>query len=1026
MEKSTSNRWQLPGLLLAFLLCAVSVFSASAQTVDITGTVTSAGDNTGLPGVSITVKGTTSGTVTDLNGKYVVNVADQNAVLVFSFIGYEAVEQPVGSRNVIDVVMKEDLKQLSEVVVVGYGTQKKVNLTGAVATVSGDEMIKRNVTNPTAMLQGTMPGVQVTQGRGEPGNEGVSVRIRGSGTFSAAGSEPLVLIDGVQGNMSDLNPNNIESVSVLKDAASASIYGARAANGVILVTTKKGSEGKLSVQYSGNYSINKPTKLFDLITNSAEYMELYNEARMNSGLTSGLYSQQQIDDYRNATDRNLYPNTDWLGLIFQTAPTHMHNLTFDGGRGGTHFNASIGYVNQKGVMKGFDFEKYNARLNIASQINKKIKFGANIALKSGNTQSPVFGSEDMFLSAMSQAPTYGPKLADGSGRFTYKAYDLEYNNKNPIALLDGHINRDKLDYSANTQGWFEVNLLKGLTWYAKGAVNADFYKTKSFKPPLQLYNFRTNEFMATLDLGGGLEVKDEQNVYTNLFSYLDYEHTFGQNHAFKAQVGYSTEKSSFQDLEGIRRNFPTDVLREINAGSPSIQYANGSQNQWAIRSFFGRLNYNFKERYLLEANMRYDGTSRLAADSRWGVFPSFSAGWRVTEEDFIKNLNLNWLNSMKFRGSWGQLGNQNIGNYPYQAILSFTGNYSFDDSNLSSGVAQTNLSNAAIKWETTTIADFGLDMTVFRGLNLSADWYRKTTTDILRSSQVTGVVGLGAPTINNGTMENTGVELGISYNHQVNSGVFSGLNYNLGVNLEHYKNKLVKFGQREIDGYRIREEGKEYNTYYMLQMDGIFQSADEIAAAPKQYNDATVPGDIRFRDANGDGKINDDDRVVMTGNYPGLNYSFNGSVNFKGFDLSVLFQGVNNVKFFVDNWGTVPFVQGSPPTTDWRNRWTPENPSATMPRIYWGWGAPDRIRRSSSYFLQDASYLRLKNLTFGYTLPQTLVKKIGIDNLRVFFSGDNLLTATKYPGLDPERGGSGSFVQYPQNKILSFGLNIRL
>lgn len=1026
MENFTLIRWQLPKLLLTFLLCAVTILSVYAQAVDITGTVTSAGDQAGLPGVSITVKGTASGTVTDLNGKFTVNVTSEDAVLVFSYIGYEAVEQAVGGRSVIDVVMKEDLKQLSEVVVVGYGTQKKVNLTGAVATVSGDEMIKRPVTNPTAMLQGTMPGVQVTQGRGEPGNEGISVRIRGTGTFSGAGSDPLVLIDGVQGNMSDLNPNNIESVSVLKDAASASIYGARAANGVILVTTKKGSEGKLSVQYSGNYAISKPTKLFDLITNSAEYMELYNEARVNSGLTSGLYSQQQIDAYRNATDRNLYPNTDWLSLIFQTAPTHQHNLTFDGGRGGTHFNASIGYVNQKGVMKGFDYEKYNARLNIASQINKKIKFGANIALKSGKTESPVFGSEDMFLSAMSQAPTYGPKLSDGSGRFTYKAYDLEYNNKNPIALLDGHINRDRLDYSANTQGWFEVNLLKGLTWYAKGAVNADFYKTKSFKPPLQLYNFRTNEFMATLDLGGGLEVKDEQNIYTNLFSYLDYEHTFGQNHSFKAQVGYSTEKNTFQDLEAIRRNFPTDVLREINAGSPSIQYANGSQNQWAINSFFGRLNYNFKERYLLEANMRYDGTSRLASGSRWGVFPSFSAGWRVTEEDFIKNLNLNWLYSMKFRGSWGQLGNQNIGNYPYQAIMSFTGNYSFDDSNLSSGVAQTNLSNANIKWETTTIADFGLDLTILRGLNLTADWYRKTTTNILRASQVTGVVGLGAPTINNGTMQNTGVELGISYNHQVNSGVFSGLSYNVGVNLEHYKNKLVKFGQREIDGYRIREEGKEYNTYYMLQMDGIFQSADEIAAAPKQYNDATVPGDIRFRDANADGKINDDDRVMMTGNYPGLNYAFNASANWKGFDISALFQGVNNVKFFVNDWGTVPFVQGSPPTTDWRNRWTPENPSTTMPRIYWGWGAPDRIRRSSSYFLQDASYLRLKNLTFGYTLPQTLVKKIGIDNLRVFFSGDNLLTATKYPGLDPERGGSGSFVQYPQNKIFSFGLNIKL
>ncbi|REA64336.1 SusC/RagA family TonB-linked outer membrane protein [Dyadobacter luteus] len=1027
----TQFRWKqqllLPVLLLSCLnILCVSGTKVYARAIDISGTVTSAPDNIGLPGVSITVKGTTFGTVTDMNGKYMLNVADENAVLVFSYIGYEASEQTIGGRSVIDVVLKEDLKQLSEVVVVGYGTQKKVNLTGAVATVSGEEMIRRPVTNPTAMLQGTMPGVQVRQGTGEPGNEGVSVRIRGTGTFSGAGSDPLVLIDGVQGNMADLNPNNIESVSVLKDAASASIYGARAANGVILVTTKKGSEGKLSVQYSGNYAINKPTKLFDLITNSAEYMELYNEARLNSGLTSGLYSQQQIDEYRNATDRNLYPNTDWLSLIFQTAPTHQHDLTFSGGRGGTHFNASVGYVNQKGVMKGFDFEKYNARLNIASQITKKIKFGANLALKSGNTTSPVFGSEDMFLSAMSQAPTYGPKLADGSGRFTYKAYDLEYNNKNPIALLEGNINRDKLDYSANTQGWFEVNLLKGLTWYAKGAVNADFYKTKSFKPPLQLYNFRTNDFMATLDLGGGLEVKDEQNVYTNLFSYLDYERTFAQNHAFKLQVGYSTEKSTYQYLEAIRRNFPTDVLREINAGSPSIQYANGSKNEWAIRSFFGRLNYNFKERYLLEANMRYDGTSRLNADSRWGVFPSFSAGWRVTEEDFIKNLDFKWLNSLKFRGSWGQLGNQNIGNYPYQAILSFTGNYSFDDSNLSSGVAQTQLSNANIRWETTTIADIGMDLTVFSGLNLTADLYRKTTTDILRSSQVTGVVGLGAPTINNGTMQNTGVELGVTYNHQVSSGVFSGLNYTIGANLEHYKNKLVKFGQREIDGYRIREEGREYETYYMLEMTGIFQSQDEIAAAPKQYNDATVPGDIRFRDVNGDGVINDEDRVVMTGNYPGLNYAFNLSANWKGFDFSALFQGVNNVKFFVDNWGTVPFVQGSPPTTDWRNRWTPENPSTTMPRIYWGWGAPDRIRRPSSYFLQDASYLRLKNLTVGYSLPQTLVKKIGMDNLRLFFSGDNLITATKYPGLDPERGGSGAFVQYPQNKIYSFGLNIKL
>ncbi|SDN06297.1 SusC/RagA family TonB-linked outer membrane protein [Siphonobacter aquaeclarae] len=1008
--------------LLLFLLFGLRALAADPALV-VTGTVTAG--KAPLPGVSVAVKGTTTGTVTDAAGKYSLNIPGPDAVLVFTSVGYVSKEVPVGGRTVVDVALDEDQKQLNEVVVVGYGTQKKVNVTGAVATVSGDEMIRRPVTNPTSMLQGTMPGVQITQGTGEPGNEGLSIRIRGTGTFSGAGSDPLVLIDGVQGNLSDLNPNNIENVSVLKDAASASIYGARAANGVILVTTKKGSEGRFRVQYSGNYALYQPTKLFKLITNSAEYMELYNEARLNSGLTSGLYSPEQISAYRNATDRNLYPNTDWLSLIFRTAPTQNHNLTFEGGKGGTRFNASLGYVNQKGIMRGFDFEKYNARLNLTSQISNRVSMGANIALKHGKTLAPVFGSEDMFLSAMSQAPTYAPTLADGSGRYTYKAYDFEYNNKNPIALLDGHINRDKYDYSANTQGWVQVNLLEGLTWYTKGAVNVDFYKTKSFKPPLQLYNFRTNQFMTTLDLGGGLEDKDEFNLYTNLYTYLDYAKTFAGHHAFKLQAGYSTERNNFQYLQGTRRNFPTDLLRELDAGSPSIQYANGSQYQWAIQSLFGRLNYNYRERYLLEANLRYDGTSRLAKASRWGIFPSFSAGWRVTEEEFFKNLNASWVNSLKIRGSWGQLGNQNIGNYPYQAILSFTGNYPFDDQNLSSGVAQTNLSNANIKWETTTIADVGLDLTLFRGLNLTADWYKKTTTDILRSSQVTGVVGLGAPTINNGTMQNTGIELGLSYHHQVSGGLFNGLNYTAGINLEHYKNKLVTFGQREIDGYRIREEGREWNTYYMLEVQGIFQTAQEVANAPKQYNDATVPGDLRYKDQNGDGVINDNDRVVMSGNYPGLNYSGNFSANWKGFDLSFMFQGVNSIRFYVDNWGTVPFVQGSPPTTDWRNRWTETNPSTTMPRIYWGWGAPDRIRRTSSYFLQDASYARLKNLTFGYSLPASVVKRLGMEGLRVYFSGDNLITLTKYRGLDPERGGSGSFVQYPQNKIFSLGVNLK-
>ncbi|WP_207534824.1 TonB-dependent receptor [Desertivirga arenae] len=1006
-------------------LVIISASELSNAAFTVSGTVTDEKGQT-LPGVSVRVKGASTGVTSDINGRFSISVPDENAVLVFSYIGFTSTELPVNGQKNLSVVLKPSSTSLNEVVVVGYGTQKKANLTGAVASVSGEELVKRPVTNPAAMLQGTMSGVQITQGTGEPGNENVSIRIRGTGTFSGAGADPLVLIDGVQGNFSDLNPNDIENVSVLKDAASASIYGARAANGVIVVTTKKGKEGKLSIQYSGNYGLYTPTKLFDLVTNSAEYMELYNEARINTGLTdpNGLYSQAQIDQYRNATDRTQYPNTDWLDLIFQTAPTQNHNLTFTGGKAGTTYNASLGYVDQEGIMKGFDYKKYNARLNLSSQINPKIKFGTNILLKFGRRNAPVFGSEDMFLSAMSQAPTYSPYTTDGSGHFTYKAYDFEYNNKNPIALLDGNINHDTDDYAANAQGWFEAELLKGLTWYTKGAVNANFDKYKDFRPPLQLYNFRTNALMSTLDLGGGLRVQDQQTVYTNLFTYLNYDRTFG-SHGLKLQGGFSNEKNTYQYLQGYRRNYSTDLLRELNAGSESVQSTNGTQNSWALMSFFGRLNYSFKDRYLFEANLRHDGSSRLNPGSRWRTFPSFSAGWRVTEENFLKDLRLSWLNNFKIRGSYGKLGNQNIDLYPYQDILNFTGNYSFDNSSLTTGVAQTRLSNVNITWETTTMSDLGLDLTLFGGLDITADWYKKRTTDILRASQVTALVGLEPPTINNGTLDNTGVELGINYRRSVKDGALGGLNYSLGFNLEHYKNKLVEFGQPEINGYRINQNGGEWNAYYMLEQIGIFQSAQEVQNSPKQFGDDTVPGDLKFKDQNGDGVVNNDDRIIMKGNYPGFNYSFNLSANWKGFDLSAMMQGVENIKFFVSDWGTVPFVQGSPPTTNWRERWTPENPSSTMPRLYWGWSAPEKIRRASSYYLQDASYLRLKNLTLGYSLPQKLNKKFGADQVRIFFSGDNLFTSTKYPGLDPERGGSGSFVQYPQNKIYAFGINVR-
>ena len=994
------------------------------QKKSVSGKVT---DSSGspLPGVTVALKGTTTGTITDNNGNYSLANVQENGTLQFSFVGMKTQEISISGKSTVNATLVEESIGLDEVVAVGYGTQKKVNLTGAIASVSGEEMIKRPVTNAAAMLQGNLTGVQITQNSGEPGNEGINIRIRGNGTFSSAGSNPLVLIDGIQGNLADLNPNNIESISVLKDAASASIYGSRAANGVILVTTKVGKEGKVSIEYSGNYGIHTPTKMYELITNSAEYMELYNEARLNSGLTTALYTQDMINAYKNATDRTQYPNTDWLDLLFNPAPTQTHNLSFNGGSKTTKYDISMGYINQEGVMKGFDYEKYNVRMNLSSMFNEKIRFGGNIALKKGVRQAPRQGAGDTFLAAMAQPPTYGPQLADGSGRWTYKAYDFESNNKNPMAIIGNKVFANTDDYAISTQGWLEVQFLKNFKWYTKAAMNLDLSKFSDYRPIVPLYDYRTGEYKTNLDVGGqGLVVQDSQNVYKNMYSYLSFDKTFGDHKVF-AQAGYSMEDNTYEYLKGYRKVFPSDILRQLDAGSPSVQSTNGSKNEWAIMSFFGRLDYNYKDRYLLEANLRYDGTSRLAPESRWGAFPSFSAGWRISEENFMKSLDLSWLNNMKLRGSYGELGNQNIGNYPYQAMLALTSNYSFDNASLSSGVAQTALSNESIMWETTKVMDFGLDLTAFQGLTLTFDWYKKTTSDILRGSQVTGVVGLNPPTVNNGTMENKGFELSVNYQNNVKSGYFTGLNYSAGVNIDHYKNKLVKFGAREINGYNLRQEGEEWDAFYMIEQIGIFQTTQEIASSPKQFTDATVPGDLKFRDANGDGKINNDDRVIIKGRYPALNYSFNLSANWKGFDLSAQFQGVYKVKYYVDGWGTIPFVQGAPPTTNWRDRWTESNPSTTMPRIYWGWGSPQSISRTSSWYLQDGSYMRLKNLTFGYTLPKKTTQHIGLDQIRVYFSGDNLITLTDYPGLDPERGGSGSAVNYPQNKIFSFGVNVK-
>lgn len=1005
------------------------------QNLKVSGVVT---DEAGEPliGVSVLVKGTTLGNITDLNGRFSLDVPEGN-ILEISYIGYKT-QSIKAQREPMNIVLKEDAQKLDEVVVVGFGTQKKVNLTGSVSAVTGDDISKRPVANAAILLQGQIPGLRVNQGLGQPGGEGTSFRIRGQGTFSSAGSDPLILINGVPGSMTNLDPSVIESVSVLKDAASAAIYGARAANGVILVTTKQGAVGdKVHISYHGNVGLHTPTKLYDRVTNSVEYMELANLAWKNSG-TGKQYTQDQINLYRNNVRDPQYPNFDWQDYMFRTAVVQTHNLSMAGSTEKTTYNVALNFVDQPGTMRGFKYRKYNATIDLTARITNFIKVGTYANLMYGETEQPRQGQNDAFLSTLSQAPTYMPWLPDdGTGirRWTSSAYSFESHNKNMPAIIgDNAMKRDN-NFDINAQLWLEINLAKGLTWYTKGAARLQSNKSKDWRgSTTYTYDYHTGERSSELDKGGlGLSVGDGRRFYTNLYSYLKYDLSLVDNaHNFSLMVGYNQESEKYETLNAYRKDFAFD-LPVLNAGGTADWSNSGGEEEWAIQSLFGRFNYDFKERYLFEANMRYDGTSRISDENRWGVFPSFAVAWRATEEEFIKNLNLNWLNNFKLRGSWGQLGNQNIGLYPYQAMISGVDDYPFTKTSdgVIIGYQQTAYANRNIKWETTTITDIGFDLQVFDGLSVTFDWYKKTTDDILRSSQVSSLLGLSAPTVNNGSVENKGIEVALNYANMVKGGTFRGFRYNAGVYFDRSRNKLTEFGAEEIGSYSIKREGLPYDEYYMLECIGVFADQAEINASPKQFNDNTQPGDLKYKDISGpdgkpDGVIDNYDRRTFSGRFPGFEYGINASATWKGFDLSLIGQGVADKKYYTTDWGVQPFMQGSSPNKDYiKHMWTEENPyGAKHPKLYWQDMGGGKNTRPNSYYLKDASFFRLKNLTLGYTLPRVWTEKANISKVRIYFSGDNLLTLTPYKGLDPERNGDGRDAIYPQNRIYSFGLNV--
>ncbi|MEX2592953.1 MAG: TonB-dependent receptor [Anditalea sp.] len=994
----------------------------SIEEITVTGTVT---DTNGepIPGVTVSVPGTTIGTATDLDGKYTLSVPEEST-LVFSFIGFIRQSIAVGDRSVIDVTLAEDVASLDEVVVIGYGTQKKANLTGSVSSIGADEIVKRPGTNVANLLQGKISGLQVSSHSGKPGTENNALRIRGLGTFSSAGSEPLVLINGIAGDMTNLDPNDVESVSVLKDAASSAIYGARAANGVILITTKRGTEGALSIDIHSNVQVHTPTRLPNLLSNSADYMMYWNQGRARSG-QSPYFSQEEIDAFRNnPNDPINYPNFDWIDHSFRTAVANMQSVRIGGGTEKTTFGLSLGYFDQPGLTSLYEFKKYNARLTVDTKVNDWITVGGDIQLVNKDIQRSNWDNGDIdyqILAIYGAGPNYTPMmtLPDGTAGYVarYSSNIGEWTVRNPDAQDASGIQTD-INYNILPQFYAEIKPTKHLTWYTKGAVSYDTRALKNHETPVDNYFFKDGSYAhnnSTWQLG--VRETWSTRMWTTFYSTLNYRRLFNEIHHVNLLAGYNQEYNLDRQLRGTRVHFPTNELKELDAGAPLDQTTGGNSSEWAIRSFFGRAMYNYNEKYLVEANARFDGTSRISPDNRWGFFPSVSAGWRVSEEPFLQQSG--WIENLKIRGSWGQLGNQNVGLYPFQEVLTTT-SYPFNTAH--PGAYMNRMVDPSLRWETTTMADIGFDLTLREGLiNVTFDWFDKVTDDILYNVPIPASVGLSAPTVNYGKMRNTGIELELGSTKQIGD-----FRYDVSVNFSTFRNEVLRILSPVYGNYTI-QEGLPFNSHFMVEWIGIFQNETEIGEGPEhQFN--PKPGDLKFKDQNGDGVINADDRIVMDGAYPRFHYGGTINLSWRNFDLNAFFQGIEGYKQSTQglSWGLVPYIQGAPPPVDFvNNMWTGEGSTNEHPAMYVSGYAPVTGTRNS-YWLLDASYLRLKNLALGYNIPTHLSERIGFKFARIYWSGDNLFTITDWPGSDPERANTNWFQAYPQITSYTLGIKVKL
>ena len=989
----------------------------------VTGTIT---DPKGEPiiGANVVVKGSTNGTITDIDGHFSIEVTP-NAILQVSYIGYVAQDVPVGNKDNLVISIHEDTQKLDEVVVVGYGSQKKVNLTGAVEQVTSDVFEGRPTANATQMLEGVVPNLNISLSDGKPGRT-ADFNVRGAGSIN--GGSALVLIDGVEGDPSMLNPNDIESISVLKDAASASIYGSRAANGVILITTRTGKKGKTSINFTGSYAIEKPSRSYDFMDDYPRALTLQ-QFRAASGTKRESYNFKDgtIDQWMalGMIDPLRYPNTDWFDTFMRTGTLQNYTLSATGGNDKSNFYISIGMMDKEGIQMKNDFKRYNTRFNYDYNMFNNVKVGARFDgnwsefTYSGyadgitNNDTSDSGGGDMQYAVAGVTP-YDPVTGRYGG---VMAYGEDIQAYNPYAFFDSR-NPKQTRQQLNGSIYLDWNVFKGFTAHVDYALSfSNYFQKRADTPTGAAYDFQTGKDIGRYYVADNVGVSDNNttNYKTQLNGRLQYETTIAQNHNIGAMFVYSEEYWHTRSTGASRNDRIHPSTSEINSALTNVQSNSGSSASEGLRSYIGRMNYSAYDKYLLEFSFRVDGSSKFIKGHQYGFFPTVAVGWRFTEEEFLKKYLSSWLSSGKLRASWGKLGdNSGVGRFEQLETLTAM-NYMSSD--VVKGFVNKKMINKDLSWEVSTDINVGLDLGFLNNrLRTEIDFYNRLRTGMNRPSQMsihlTGAYS--APRANIGDLLNRGLELNLTWKDKIGN-----VEYSVNLNGAYNRTVLKEWNEFLSRGWVYLD--MPYHFLYVYENNGIAQTWQDI------YNNTPQglsPGDVIRKDLNGDGIIDGKDKKAYPNiqrDRPTTTYGITLQAAWKGFDISMLFNGgLGRKDFWLTDFNNTAFADRRYASTwdHWTEPWSLENRGGEWPRL-----GTSTDRSDNSYWLYNMNYLRMKNIMLGYNLPKKLLSKISMTNLRIYASAENLFTVTQYPGLDPEKKNSARDL-YPINRSFSIGLNV--